>query len=585
RVYASVNTGVKALDRVEFNGTVLNVEELQSNGVEVAFYAWDFETDGVLDYYSTENAATWHIYEDEGSTVKKTATLKIEDSLGRSINISREISVAQPPPPTKENPIIKYLPYIILTFLVVLVMVGVMSVRSRKAQAVAADDEKRRIEEAMANIHECPRCGDLLDTSFATCGKCKVEDDILEAQELIQELKDQGIIVLEQEDLLDKALISFEGRDFDTSNLFITQAIEQATHNANRFHQTTEELEHVENLIESLKERNVDLPEVEMRIYHSKLALGRSDFDGAKEIADEILSEISKLDAESRKDQILKDIQKVEKGIRTAKALDEVDTVPANRALVAAKAAYGIKDYVEAEVQRRNARKLLEDPTWTSDKEREEEEQRKEEEVKMAISAAETAEILEIERLRQEELAAISTGETGEVKIMTFEEEEEAARKEIKLETGEIVDHEVSREEVVDHEAEPTPSIVDLEEPEPELEPEPEPVTEVEPEPELEPEPEPVTEVEPEPELEPEPEPEAAPGPVSKAAPKPVAKPAPAPMPVAKPKPAPAPKPVAKARPKPVERETEADDKVSCSKCGKDIKAAWKKCPFCGEEQ
>ena len=557
RVYASVNPGVQALDLVEFNGTVTNVEELHFNGVEVAFYAWDFESDGVLDYYSTENAATWHIYEDEGSTVKIKATLKIEDSLGRSINISRDISVAPPPPPTKRNPVLDYLPYIILTFLVVLVAVGVMSVRSRKTQAAAANEERRRIEEAMANIHECPRCGDLLDTSFATCGRCKVEDDLLEAQELIQELKDQGIIVLEQEELLDKSLVSFEGRDFDTAKLFITQAIEQANHNTLRFHQTTEELEHVEKLIKSLKERNVDLPEVEIRVYHSKLALGRSDFDGAKEIADEILSEISKLDAESRKDQILKDIQKVEKEVRTAKALDEVDSVPANRALVAAKAAYGIKDYVEAEVQRRNARKLLEDPTWTPDKEREEEERRKEEEVKMAISAAETAEILEIERLRQEELAAISTAETGEVKIMSFEEEEEAALREVKLDTGDIVDHEVSREEVVDHEAEPTPSIV--------------PVEEIVQELELEPEP--------------EPEPEAAPVPVAKAAPKPVAKPTPAPRPVAKPKPARAPKPVTKPAPKPVETEAEADGKVNCSKCGKDIKSAWKKCPFCGEEQ
>jgi hypothetical protein len=404
RVYASVNPGVQALDLVEFNGTVLNSEELVTNGVEVKYYAWDFESDGVLDYYSTENAATWHIYENEGKTITKMATLKIEDSLGRSMNITREIKVAPPPPPPEQNWLLENLPYIILIFLVVLIAVGVMSVRSRRIQAASADEERKRIEEAMANIHECPRCGDLLETSFSTCPRCKVEDDLLEAQELIENLKEEGIIVLEQEDLIEKSLISFEGRDFDTAGLFITQAIEQANHNALRSHQTTEELEHVEQLIESLKERNVDIPDVEMRIYHSKLALGRSDFDGAKEIADEILAEITKLDAENRKDQIFADIQKMEKEVRTAKALDEVDTAPANRAVDAAKAAFGIKDYVEAEVQRRNAQKLLEDPEWTPDREREEEERRKAEEEKMALSAAETAEILELERLRQEEL-------------------------------------------------------------------------------------------------------------------------------------------------------------------------------------
>jgi len=42
---------------------------------------------------------------------------------------------------------------------------------------------------------------------------------------------------------------------------------------------------------------------------------------------------------------------------------------------------------------------------------------------------------------------------------------------------------------------------------------------------------------------------------------------------------------VAKPAPKPVETDADADGKVPCSSCGKDIKTSWRKCPFCGEEQ
>jgi hypothetical protein len=46
---------------------------------------------------------------------------------------------------------------------------------------------------------------------------------------------------------------------------------------------------------------------------------------------------------------------------------------------------------------------------------------------------------------------------------------------------------------------------------------------------------------------------------------------------------------VPKPAPKPVEKDTEegevTDEKVECISCGKRIKANWKKCPFCGQEQ
>ncbi len=589
RVYASVDPRVLSLELVEFNGTVINVEELASNGVEVVYYAWDFNSDGTLDFYSVSSAATFHIYDEVDETAVNHATLRVVDSLGRSINITRTITV-EPLEDDEGGPwpiVMKYMPFIIVAFLVILGIVGAASVRSKRAQEVVASEERKRIEEALANIHECPRCGDLLDAEFATCPRCKAEDDLLEAQEILEEMKARNIVVLEQEDLLDKALISFEGRDFDTTTMFVTQAVEQSKHNAVRFAQTTEELERVEAMIKGLQERGVEIPDVEMRIYHSKLALGRSDFDGAKEIADEIFDEIVKLDAESRKDEIFEEIQRVGREVRTAKALDEIDTVPASRTIEASKAAFGIKNYAEAEAKLEETHKLLEDPTWTSDKEKEEEEKRKAREKALKISTAETEAIMEEERLREEELAAISTATAAEGKIMHFEGEDEAGEEETAIEKGEVVDHEISREDVVDYEAEPTQDVV----PEPELETELEP----EPEPELEPEPVPELEPEPVPEPEPAPKPSAVPMAVARPAPKPAPapRPAPAPKPAARPAPAPAPKPVARPAPapkpmpmpKPAEEKAGDEGKVDCKSCGKSIKDSWKKCPFCGEEQ
>ncbi len=588
RVYASVNPRVVSYDLAEFNGTVINVEELRDNGVDVVYYAWDYDSDGTLDFYSVSSAATFHIYEVKGKAAVFKATLKVVDSLGRSITITRDITVE--PPHEEETSwyewVIASLPYIIAGFIIILVVVAGVSYRARHVQELAANEERKRIDEAMANIHECPRCGDLLEAEFATCPRCKVEDDLLEAQEIIQEMKDNNIVVLEQEALLDKALISYEGRDFDTAGLFINQAAEQAKHNAERFRQTTGELERVDKLIKDLQERGVEIPDVEMRVYHSKLALGRSDFDGAKEIADEILEEITKVDADSRKDEIFQAIQLMEREVRTAKALDEIDSVPASRAIEASKAAFGIQNYVEAEKKLKDTEKLLEDPTWSEDREREEEEKQKAEAEALKISTAEMEAIMEEERLREAELAAVSTATETEVKVMDFKDEQEAADDaEDVADRGEVVDIKIQREDVVEHEAEPTPDMVpepEMEEPTPayhmeEPEPELEPVVEPEPEPEPEAIQEPILVAKPAPKTAPVPKPAAKPMPTP--APKPAPAPMPAPKPVAKPSPAPMPKP------KPAEDKAEYEAKVDCKSCGKSIKASWKKCPFCGEEQ
>ena len=622
RAWATVSPTVEALGLVEFNGSVMNIEELKANGVELKFYAWDFTSDGQLDFYSTDSGATFYIYDQVPADTYIRATFYSEDSLGRSINVTKDINV-KPYIPAKETTMQKffrYMPMIIGVFVVALVIVGGLSIRAGRVREAKEVEERKRVEEALANIHECPRCGALLDSKFATCDKCKTEDMLLEAQELLASLKEKGIVPLEQEDMLEKALISFEGLDYDTAQMFIKQATDQANLNKRRHDETVKELERVEQLIKALSAKGVAIPDVEMRVYHSKLALTRSDFKSAKEIADTLIADVTRLDAEARKDEIFEAIQKAERDVRTQKALGEKDTVPAGRAVESAKAAYGGQDYVQSESFVKDVYKLLKDPTWTPEREREAEEERVKREVALKATQEETSRIMEEERKRQELLAAVSVAASKEVKVKTFEEEKRPREgRVVTPKKGEVVEHVTTRERVVEAEAPPAPQmpVYKAEPRAPELEvavekrpvalPEERPETVAAPRPPQKPveapAPKPVQRPAEAPAAHaPAPRPVARPEPVA-ARPMPVARPVPKPMPVAKPVPKPvaaeadvpkpAPRPVAAPVPKPAPKpiaagdapKAAAADKVPCKTCGRDIKPTWKKCPFCGTQQ
>ncbi len=599
RPWATVAATVESLSLAEFNGSVMNLEELKEFGVEIKFYAWDFTGDSVLDWYSTKDGATFYIYEDVKLQTSQTVTFSVVDTLGRQINVTKQFSIV--PRPIVEKTFIdwfySYFPFIIGAVLVVLIVFGILSVRARREREEEQEEERKRVEEALSNIHECPRCGTLLDTKFATCDKCKTEDMLLEVQEIVSTLKEQGIVALEQEDLLDKALISFEGLDYDTAQMFITQAKDQAKTNKQRFDDTVKELQGIDGLIKRLTDKGVVIPDVEMRVYHSKLALTRSDFKGAKEIADTLMADVKRLDAENRKDDIFDAIQKAERDVRTAKALAEKDTAPASRAVEAAKAEFGKQDYVLAETELKHVYKMLEDPTWSPEKDRIAAEERAKVQAALRASEAETQRIMEEERKRQEALRAVSVATSAEVKVATFKEEAKPAGERVAApKKGKVVEHVAVHERVVEAAA---PEPAQLQMPALHLEARPEQAA-----PEAEPEvvapppaPEPVRAVE-----APAPRPVVAPKPVAVAhpvaAPKPViaARPVSRPVPRLTPTPAPTPAQVPKgterkeaeegmATPSAARPTAATEVKVPCKKCGRQIKATWKKCPFCGETQ
>ena len=601
RPWATVAASVEALSLAEFNGSVMNVEELKEYRVEIKFYAWDFTGDGELDWYSTKDGATFYIYQDVDVPTAQSVIFSVVDTLGRQVNVTKQFMIT--PKPVEEKSFIEYFyqyfPYIIGIVLVVLIVFGILSVRARRVREAQEEEERKRVEEALANIHECPRCGTLLDSKFATCNKCKTEDMLLEVQELVTALKEQGIVALEQEDLLEKALISFEGLDYDTAMMFIAQAKDQAIANKQRYEDTVKELAGIESLIKGLTDKGIAIPDVEMRVYHSKLALTRSDFKGAKEIADALMVDVKRLDAENRKDDIFDAIQKAEREVRTAKALGEKDTVPASRAVEAAKAEFGTQDYVKAETALQHVYKLLKDPTWSPEKDRLAEEERAKVAAALKASEAETLRIMEEERKRQEALKAVSVASSAEVKVATFKEEAKPVEERVVVASkGKVVEHVAVHERVVEAEEPVVPQMPALHlEARPE-EAAPAPAPEVAAPP---PEPEPVREPE-------EPKPVAAPKPVPTAHPvaaahpvatahpvaasRPVAAPRPVARPVPRPAPAPSPRPAeggekeeAKAAPAPAPVPASAADKVPCKKCGRQIKPSWKKCPFCGETQ
>ena len=600
RPWATVAASVEALTLAEFNGSVMNIEELKEFRVEIKFYAWDFTGDGVLDWYSTKDGATFYIYENVDLQTSQTVTFSVVDTLGRQVNVTKQFMIMRhiEPPLDWWEIFLKYFPVIIGVVLVVLIVFGILSVRARRVRESQELEEKKRVEEALANIHECPRCGTLLDSKFATCNKCKTEDMLLEVQELVAALKEQGIVALEQEDLLDKALISFEGLDYDTAQMFIGQAKDQAIANKKRYEDTVKELAGIEGLIKNLTDKGVAIPDVEMRVYHSKLALTRSDFKGAKEIADALMSDVKRLDAENRKDDIFDAIQRAEKDVRTAKALGEKDTVPASRAVESAKAEFGTQDYVKAETELQHVYKLLEDPTWSPEKDRLAEEERVKVAAALKASEAETLRIMEEERKRQEALRAVSVASSAEVKVAKFKEEAKPVEERVVVAAkGKVVDHVAVHERVVEAAAPEAPQMpaLHLEARSGEVEPEveeavPTPAPERASEPEAAPAPTPVARpvaahpVAPHP-VAPHP---VAPHPVAAhpVAAHPVVAPRPVAKPVPRPAPAPSPKPVVKEEEeKPEAKAAPAAEKVPCKKCGRQIKPEWKKCPFCGEAQ
>jgi hypothetical protein len=352
QISAGGNAREKAQQPVSFDGRVSNIDKLEGFGITVLVYRWDFDGDGVWDYSSPGQGggATLHIYPQVANTTVYTATFGIIDSLGREYQDTRTITIE--PSVTLEPPWYWVYFWVILYSVggaVGITVAGYGIQRRRKAQA--AEEQQRREAEILANIFECPRCGDLLPEKFAICVRCATEDSIASMRKTVAELKQVGVIVLEEEDMIDKAGISFEGRDFETANGYLEKVKGRVEVNLKRHKATTQLIRRARLYSKMIEEQGRDLSQLEPEIYHAELALGRSDFDGAEHMVDTIRKKILAVVYEDKRRDVLERLTKLERSVKAFEPKDEKDTARAAEAMKMierAKVALGRKSYVEA---------------------------------------------------------------------------------------------------------------------------------------------------------------------------------------------------------------------------------------------
>jgi hypothetical protein len=351
-VSAGGNVREKATVRVNFDGRVSNLDRLEADNITILVYRWDYDGDGVWDYNSPnpDGGSTIHIYPQVATTTTYTARFGVVDSLGREYSDTRVLTI---------DPMVTSEPGFLWTyFWVIMYTVGgaiglsvaAFGVQRRRAR-IEADEAQRREAEILANIFECPRCGDLLPEKFAICVRCGTEDAIASARKTVAELKQIGVIVLEEEDMIDKAAVAFEGRDFQTANAFLDKVKSRVDVNLKRHRQTTQLIRRLRLHIRMLQEQGKDLSSLEPELYHTELALGRSDFDGAEHMVDSIRKKIQGFVYEDKKREILERLTRLERNIKAFEPTDEASTARAAESmklLERAKVALGRRSYLEA---------------------------------------------------------------------------------------------------------------------------------------------------------------------------------------------------------------------------------------------
>jgi hypothetical protein len=349
---AGGNVREKATVRVNFDGRVSNLDRLEAENITILVYRWDYDGDGVWDYNSPnpDGGSTVHIYPQVSTTTTYTARFGVVDSLGREFSDTRVITID--PMVTSEPSILWTYFWVIMysVFGAIGLSVAAYSVQRRRRR-IEAEETQRREAEILANIFECPRCGDLLPEKFAICVRCGTEDAIASARKTVAELKQIGVIVLEEEDMIDKAAIAFEGRDFQTANAFLDKVKARVDVNLKRHRQTTQLIRRLRLHIRMLQEQGKDLSSLEPELYHTELALGRSDFDGAEHMVESIRKKIQGFVYEDRKREILERLTKLERNIKAFEPTDEASTTRAAESiklLDRAKVALGRRSYVEA---------------------------------------------------------------------------------------------------------------------------------------------------------------------------------------------------------------------------------------------
>lgn len=344
----------KATLIISFNGRVNNMDTLQNfePSIGIMIYRWDFDGDGDWDYYSSTSGQTSHLYPNVDQTVTYRANFSVVDTLGReSPNVTREVTI-DPFVTTPPGFLWTYAFVILYSILGAVLLTGGAYTMQRRRQRLEEEETKRREAEILANIHECQRCGDLLPAKFAVCVRCATEDSIASVKKTVAELKHVGVIVLEEEDLIEKAFVSFEGRDFETANQFLEKVKSRVEVNKKRHKQTTSLIRKQRLHIRMLQEQGKELSALEPELYHAELALGRSDFDGADRMVEGIRMKLQAVVFEDKRKDILSRFTKLERKIRSlppAEGDEEKENRKKATALMQkAKLALGKASYVES---------------------------------------------------------------------------------------------------------------------------------------------------------------------------------------------------------------------------------------------
>ena len=331
-----------------FDGRVNNIDEIAP--VQVLEYHWDFDGDGVWDYSSPTSGSTIHIFPQVANTTVFHTKFGVVDSLGIEYFDTRDVTI-EPIAYPEASFLWKY------AFVIFYTAVGAVAITvsaytlQRRRKRIEEEESQRREAEILANIFECPRCGDLLPEKFAICVRCATEDAIAGARKTVAELKQVGVIVLEEEDMVEKAAVAFEGRDFQTANQFLDKVKSRVDVNRKRHVQTTRLIRRERLYIRMLQEQGRDLTPLEPELYHAELALGRSDFDGAEQMVEGIRKKIQAVVYEDKKREILERLTKLERQVKAFGPTDEASTQRAAESmklLERAKVALGKRSYLEA---------------------------------------------------------------------------------------------------------------------------------------------------------------------------------------------------------------------------------------------
>ncbi|MEM2976113.1 MAG: zinc ribbon domain-containing protein [Thermoplasmata archaeon] len=245
------------------------------------------------------------------------------DPTDGSVYVKLRVHVLPSPPPPPRVPVEKYALYIALGVLVIVMAAG--AVRAFQIRQKHIEEKRRKEERESLRIEvtelKCARCGEALADPEAGCMRCKAQDKLTAVQTSLSHLKTLGVNVSEAEVMLEAAVDAFDARSFDDAIAGAEKAGEKAKELEAKYMDTSSEIAEWEGKVSALK---VDLPEadvseLETKIYHSRLALGRGDHAEALknlEGMDELLTRAAKVGQKKTYETLIESCKRMVDNVR-----------------------------------------------------------------------------------------------------------------------------------------------------------------------------------------------------------------------------------------------------------------------------